>query len=467
MRQAWLRLRQVVRLKPFDTTTEEGRSKERMRRVGLTALSSTAARGVGLIASLITVPLTASYLGAERYGLWMTVLSVVGLLGMADLGIGNGLLTLLAEAYGRNDRLLARKLVSNAFLILTAVGILLVVSVGGLHAVIPWERIIGLRGEEAGPAAVAAIVCFGAGLPLGIGQRVLAAYQEGYWAALWQMLGSILSFGCVVLAVVMKSGIVGLVLAVSGPSVVAGLVTCCVVFQGRMRWLRPKVVDLDRRSCSSLVRTSGLFFVLQAAGNIGFTSDAVVLAHVCGGAAVAEYSVATKLFSIPQILLSYVLTPLWPAYGEAIAKGDIGWVRRILRRSIVLGIIAMVISACALVLIGQWFVLRWTRGKISVSFLLLLALGAWSIVMAVAGPLGMFLNGAKVVGFQIATASCLAITNILLSIVLARSMGVAGVVFGSIISVLLTTLIPTRLYLEKLLRNIEARAEKAKAGCDG
>jgi O-antigen/teichoic acid export membrane protein len=433
-----------------------------MRRVGLTALSSAAAKIVSLSASLITVPLTAGYLGAERYGLWMTVLSVAGLLGMADLGIGSGVMTLLAETHGQGDRLLARKLVSNAFCVLASIGALLVALTCALHATIPWARVIGLRGEEAGPAAVVAIACFGVGLPLGIAHRVLTAYQEGYSAGLWQMLGSLLSFACVLLAVVMKSGIVGLVLAVSGTPLLASLITCYAVFQHRMRWLRPRVRDLDRRCCRDLIRTSGLFFVLQVAGNIGYGSDAVVLAHVCGGVAVAEYSVATKLFSIPQTLFGYVLAPLWPAYGEAIAKGDITWVKRILRRSILLGLVTMVMSAGALVLIGQWFVLRWTGGKISVSFPLLVALGIWSISIALSGPLAMFLNGAKVVGFQVVTASCMAVVNILLSIVLARSFGVSGVVFGSIISQLLTTLIPIRLYLPRLFRDMGLRARSSQ-----
>jgi hypothetical protein len=62
------------------------------------------------------------------------------------------------------------------------------------------------------------------------------------------------------------------------------------------------------------------------------------------------------------------------------------------------------------------------------------------------------------VAFQVATSSCLAVVNILLSIVLAKSIGVSGVVFGSIVSLLLTTLIPIRLHMPRLLRDIEARA---------
>lgn len=44
-----------------------------------------------VLASLITVLLTYNYLGAERYGLWMVLILIIGMMGFADLGIGNGL----------------------------------------------------------------------------------------------------------------------------------------------------------------------------------------------------------------------------------------------------------------------------------------------------------------------------------------------------------------------------------------
>jgi len=65
------RVKSLFRLRPFDTSTSDGRSKERLRRAAMTTVSAGAARVVGLSATLITVPLTYSYLGQERYGLWM------------------------------------------------------------------------------------------------------------------------------------------------------------------------------------------------------------------------------------------------------------------------------------------------------------------------------------------------------------------------------------------------------------
>src|SRR5215207_4315622 len=71
----------LFRVRPFDTTTPEGRSRERHRRVALTALARAMTRGLGILISLITVPLTIHYLGPERYGLWMTISSFIALLG--------------------------------------------------------------------------------------------------------------------------------------------------------------------------------------------------------------------------------------------------------------------------------------------------------------------------------------------------------------------------------------------------
>ncbi len=76
------------------------------------------ARGVGLLTTLISVPLALSYLGVDRYGLWMTISSFAVLLSFADMGLGNGLLSAIAEADGKGDTAAAHRYVSTAFYML-------------------------------------------------------------------------------------------------------------------------------------------------------------------------------------------------------------------------------------------------------------------------------------------------------------------------------------------------------------
>ena len=93
----WLLLGNLVRLLPFDTATQEGRAKERHRRIVLSAIASAMAKIISITTALISVPLTLHYLGPERYGMWMTISSLAALLAFADLGIGNGMLNAIAD----------------------------------------------------------------------------------------------------------------------------------------------------------------------------------------------------------------------------------------------------------------------------------------------------------------------------------------------------------------------------------
>src|SRR5262245_42123374 len=109
-----------------DNATPEGRARERQRRIALSALASALAKAISVSTALISVPLTLTYLGAERYGMWMTMSSLVAMLSFADLGIGNGLLASVASAHGRNDRDEIQSYVSSAYLVLSAIAIAIV-----------------------------------------------------------------------------------------------------------------------------------------------------------------------------------------------------------------------------------------------------------------------------------------------------------------------------------------------------
>src|SRR5436190_24204717 len=102
--EAWLRKAlSVLSFRAFDASTAEGRSMERYRRAALATFAAFGARGIQILTSIVTVPLTLHYLGLERYGMWMTISSTIAMFTFADLGIGNGLLNAIADAHGRRD----------------------------------------------------------------------------------------------------------------------------------------------------------------------------------------------------------------------------------------------------------------------------------------------------------------------------------------------------------------------------
>ena len=99
----------LLRHGPFDPSTEAGRSLERYRRAALTILASFCGKGIGMLVTLVTVPLTLGYLGGERYGMWMTISSVIQMIAFTDLGVGAGLIGAVSEANARGDRARVRE----------------------------------------------------------------------------------------------------------------------------------------------------------------------------------------------------------------------------------------------------------------------------------------------------------------------------------------------------------------------
>src|ERR1700682_1836109 len=117
------------------TKSSSNRGLERYRRVGITASSSFIAKALNLLISFLSVPLTIHYLGAERYGVWLTISSLLTWMALTDFGLsGNALVNVLAESSGNDDMEPARQYVSSAFWVLTCISL-----VSGAAAIISFH----------------------------------------------------------------------------------------------------------------------------------------------------------------------------------------------------------------------------------------------------------------------------------------------------------------------------------------
>lgn len=447
-----------VRLTPFDTSTPEGRAQERYRRAALTTLVSYGARGVTLVTTLVSVPLTLSYLGLERYGMWMTISSLIAMLSFTDFGIGNGLLNSIAETNGREDTDQAARSVSSALAMLACIALGLGLLFAVVYPITPWPRIFNVTSptavSEAGLATAAFAACFLLNMPLSVPQQVRIGSQEGYVNALFVGAGNLLGLVLVIAAISAHAPLPVLVLAMAGAPLVTSLLNAALLARSRPHFVpRPHLVS--RGSASALLRVGVLFLVLQIAGAVGFASSAIVAAQVIGPAAVSEYTVATKLFLIPTTLITLALMPLWPAYREAITRSDGRWVRLTLRRSLQFVLAIGIPSSAVLVVLSDPLIHFWVGNAVRPSFLLIAGVGIWTVMAGVGNAFAMLLNGAQVMRFQIVTAILMATANILVSIALTSRIGVAGVVWGSVIAYTMFSLIPIVLYLPRLFARLE------------
>jgi O-antigen/teichoic acid export membrane protein len=462
------RWRRFLQVRPFDTATEDGRSAERYRRIAWSTLLSAGAKGAAIVVSFVAVPLVVGYLGAERYGMWLTISALIAVLGPLDLGIGNGLLQFVSDASGRNDRDGARRAVSTALLMLSAISFGLAVVFALAYPAIPWARLFNVDSaqavSEAGPAAITLIALFIVGLPLSVAGVVQSAYQSGYVSSLWSVAGSVGSLAALLFAIAAHATLPLLIIALTGSGLLAALLNAVILFRRQRPWLAPRLRDFRAAAASSLLRIGVLFLVLQLAGLAAYQLDNFVIAQILGAEAVQQYAIPVKLFSLAPTLVSFALIPLWPAYREALARGDADWARRTLRRSIRLALAVNVPAAIFLVVAGPFLLHAWVGDAVSPTLALLAGLGIWIIMNALTGPLAMLLNGANVIGFQAVCATLMAICNVGVSVFLVSRIGVSGAVYGSIVAQALFILLPSWWYVPRLLARIPTRAPSGGTG---
>jgi O-antigen/teichoic acid export membrane protein len=435
--------------------------------VALSAVSSGLAWVTSVVTTLVMVPVVVRHLGAERYGVFATITAITGLVGWADLGIGNGLISEVAAAEGRDDSRSVARAVSTAFFALLGLSLVLAALFGSLYPFVPWPSVFNVAGSAASGVGAAA-AAFAAGVllavPLAVVQRTEIGMQETFVASAWQAFGSLLGLAGVLIGVAAGAPLPYLVLAVSMAPALAMAGNGRQLFFRRRAWLRPRLQHVDRDTARRLLRIGSLFFVLQVAVAVAYESDALVLTQILGPSAVTTYSITMRVFLVVPALAGFVLAPLWPAYGEAISRGDAEWVRRTLRRAVRGGLLLSVCGAGLLFLVARPLIDLWAGFR--PPFLLIAAAGIWIVVMTIAAVLAAFLNGARVIRPQIVLALLMMAANLGLSIAFTRWVGVSGVIWGSVAAQLGVVAVVSTIVLPRVLNRLESGAVLV-AGADG
>ena len=441
------------------TTTPLSRSRDRNRRAVLTALSSFGARAIGIATVLISVPLVVGYLGADDYGLWIAVTSLVGVLSLSDLGLGNGLMQFVSEAKGRDNESDAQLYTSSAFYMLCAISAVLLLVFTLISQFLSWAGIFNasaLQSADQADMAVAVLVVVTLlAMPVGLVTQVRLGLQEGFNNGLWQAVGSLASLAAILLAVHLRLSIPWLVLALVGPLAVASVVNGVTLLR-KHRHLIPRPSLVSWPIASRVVKLGLVFFFLQVAFAVTVSTDNLLVARILGASRVAEYAIPAKLFMIVPMAIGFVLGPLWPAYREAFVRDDVAWARQTFKRSLLLSLLVGVGSVLALLVAGDALLQFWVGDAVAPPTSLMVALAAWALTSSVALAFAMFLNGANIIRFQAKLVAVQMVVSLVLSIALTRRFGIAGPAWGSTIAMTSCYIVPCAIYVRRFLRQLDA-----------
>ncbi len=429
----------------------------RYKRIASAVVSGGAARVLSSLLTLISLPLAVRYLGAERYGVWATVVSVAVWVNLLDLGIAYSLTNVVSQAYAHNDRAEAVRGFSNAL----AVTLGAVMLTGGVFFLF-WQRVNWVAVLNAAPALqhevrttilVAGILML-VGLPLNLASKVFAGYQELHTYNKSLALGSVCSLVGLAVGVWLRVSMPVLFLLFYGSLTTVAAATLFWLVLWHKPWLRPRLEFLDRNTALGLLSTGWSFLLIQAAAIVVFSTDNIIVSHYLGAAEVTPYSITWRVVGLGAVLQALVFPALWPAYAEAQARGDVAWIRRtfsmVMRATIALNLA----WAAVLVVFGRMAIRVWAGPAGVPPFSLLLAMALWSMIAGFATAESCLLGALNRTRVQAVASAIAAISNVALSIFLVTRLGSLGVILATIISYIVVLLAPQSIVVLQALRDL-------------
>lgn len=438
--------------------TEVDQSVHRRARDQALRRSVTSGAGVRLLTlvfSLLTVSASVRALGDSAFGAVATLGTVIAVAGFADLGLGLGLMTRLAQSHGEDEGALAKPLVSSALALLVPLG-LVVALIGTVSAVVlPWDRLLGSPGippEQITESVVIFAISMGLALPASIGQRVLLGTQRGTLANRWSLAASSAQLGAVLAVVSAHAPVPAFILATITVPVLVSCVQSIRVLRGAEQ-LTPARSEASRQMAGELLRVGGLFLALNVAVAVSYQSDTLIVSTILGASTAAVFAVGLRMFGTMSSVFETALQQFWPALAEAFARDDLGWVRRRFRLALVSSTAVLAGLSALLVLFGQPVARLWVGPSLVPPMGLLVAFAAWTVYSQAMSQCSVLLNAARVVRPQVVMATAMTCTNLPISIVLTRQIGLAGPLVGSLVAHILCAGVPTVVLVRRALRD--------------
>lgn len=420
----------------------------------LSAGGGLVARATSVGANLVVLPMAVNHLGPEQFGVWATLASMSTFLLFADLGLGNGIMNSVAESIGAGDEIRVAGVVSSGFFGLTIISGVLFLALLVAYPLVNWASLLKIGSSAGADDAGLAVLAYAgltiAAIPFSVAQRLQMGRQEAWVASLWQAAGALLSVAFVAVAISAKARLPGMVVAMAGAPVVAGVVNGLFEFTVRSRTLRPRWSLVTSLEARGLLRLGLAFFVLQLLGLVAYSFDNVILLRTLGPIGVTNVAVPVRLVGVAIGLVSLVLAPLWPAFGEAHARGDASWIRQALGRATLgAGIGGGLVTGVA-VLAAPWLLAVFFKGNVVADRALILPLAAFALANAVTQPAGMYLLGTNQLRFSLLTMSLMAPIAVIAKVVGASQWGAIGYAWANVATFAAIIAIPTLIYVRAL-----------------
>ena len=262
---------------------------------------------------------------------------------------------------------------------------------------------------------------------------IFLADQKSALVDLVGLLGSLLSL--IIILILMQLGersLLYLGFALSASPVLVLVIAYFFAFSGRYAKYKPSLKCVDFSLSKGLMGLGVKFFIIQICVLLIFATSNVIIARLFSPSYVAVYNIVFKYFSVVTLFFNIIMTTLWSAYTEAFVKQDFVWIKRMIRKMILLWVV-FCFSSLVMVLVSESVYRIWIGStihipiEVTISMALYVCIINWHYIFA------SFNNGASKLQIQMMLLLFGGVVYIPLATILSRQVGLAGISIAMIL----------------------------------
>lgn len=406
-------------------------SDPRNQNIKKNVVGSLVIKGCSILIQLLLIPLTLHYLNADVYGIWLTLSSIVLWLGFFDIGFTQGLKNKLAEAVavGNLDR--GKKLVSTTYVCLVGIFVPLCIILEFIVPIIHWSKFLNvpeMYNQQITQVMHVLIVCVCVQMVANTISSVVSAFQKVAIANSFPVIGNFLSIIIVyILTKTTKPSMLYLALTVSFVPVIVMIVASLYLYNTKLASIKPSIRSFDKGLIKDIFNLGIKFFIINIQVIVMYQSTNILISNISSPTDVTAYNIAYKYISIALMILNIILGPFWPAFTDAYAKKDYGWMKNIYNK-ICKFYVLIFLMVIVMVALSPIIYFLWIRDNTLVPFSMTIAIGIYIIINSWLAIQINMINGIGAVKLQSIVTTIGMLIHIPLSFFLGRYIGALGVV---------------------------------------
>lgn len=422
------------------------------KRFAINVMMNWAATAVNFVVPFFLTPFVVRHLGAASYGIWILAVSTASYLALLDLGLRSAIIRFVSKAEAQADLAEAKRAIAAALWIRLWISMCVALISIGLAYLTP--RFFKIPQDLDRAAQITVLMCaLGVAITLtsGVFGAVLAALNRFDILSGITMTQTIFRAGGVLLLLCSGHGLISLAYLEVSVVLIIGILTIGIavkIFPAARVHLRRPEISIVR----NLWSYSFITFVFMMAVQVIVNTDSLVIGACITVAMVTYFTIGSSLTSYAQQIAQAVSATFVPLASGLEASGRFEDLQRMLIRGTQAMLGLSLPIAAALYFRGGTFIALWIGAQyshISETVLRILTISLFfSMADATGGAIMMAIGKhgpvAKWAVFE-------AVLNFGLSIVLAKTIGIYGVAWGTSISMAIIHLCFWPRYVHKVL----------------